>query len=185
MADVKELSINNTTYDIKAKSVVDQNSGSVKMWTGTRTQYDAIVTKDPHTLYNVTGVETDADQIITELANKTNISFDNVTNEAKVLMSGMGMPSNKYIDLTLGATGTTYTAPANGFFDLRKGGNAGQFGRMNSGRLETGDTLGNISVVSLFLPVKKGDVITVLYDLTNTTYTFRFIYAQGSESEAN
>lgn len=53
MADVKELSINNTTYDIKAKSVVNQNSGSLKLWTGTKAEYDAIVTKDANTLYNV------------------------------------------------------------------------------------------------------------------------------------
>ena len=52
MADVKELQVNNQTYDIKAKSVVDTNSGSVKMWTGTRQQYDAITTKDATTLYN-------------------------------------------------------------------------------------------------------------------------------------
>lgn len=54
MADVQELNVNNTTYDIKAKSVVDTNSGSVKMWTGTRQQYDAIVSKDANTLYNIT-----------------------------------------------------------------------------------------------------------------------------------
>ena len=30
-------------------------------------------------------------------------------------MSGLGMPSSRYIDLTLGASGTTYTAPANGW----------------------------------------------------------------------
>lgn len=54
MADVKELNINNTTYDIKAKTVVDQNGGSLKYWTGTKAQYDAIVTKDANTLYNIT-----------------------------------------------------------------------------------------------------------------------------------
>lgn len=53
MADVKELNINNTTYDIKAKSVVDQNSGSLKYWSGTQAQYDAIATKDSNTIYNV------------------------------------------------------------------------------------------------------------------------------------
>ena len=54
MADVQELNINDTTYDIKAKSVVDQNSGSLKMWTGTHAEYNAIVTKDANTLYNIT-----------------------------------------------------------------------------------------------------------------------------------
>lgn len=53
MADVKELNINNTTYDIKAKTVVDTNSGALKFWSGTKAQYDAIVTKDSNTIYNV------------------------------------------------------------------------------------------------------------------------------------
>lgn len=53
MADVKELDINNITYDIKAKSVVDTNSGALKFWSGTQAQYDAIVTKDSNTIYNV------------------------------------------------------------------------------------------------------------------------------------
>jgi hypothetical protein len=53
MSDVKELNINNTTYDIKAKSVVDTNSGKLKFWSGTRQEYDAIVTKDSNTLYNI------------------------------------------------------------------------------------------------------------------------------------
>lgn len=54
MSDVKELNINNTTYDIKAKTVVDQNGGSLKYWTGTKAQYDAIVSKDANTLYSIT-----------------------------------------------------------------------------------------------------------------------------------
>lgn len=66
MADVKELNINNTTYDIKAKSVVDTNSGAVKMWTGTKAQYDAIVIKDANTLYNITD-DTDVTLSLLEL----------------------------------------------------------------------------------------------------------------------
>ena len=31
-------------------------------------------------------------------------------------ISGWGMPSSRYINLTLGASGTVYTAPANGYF---------------------------------------------------------------------
>lgn len=54
MSDVKELNINNTTYDIKAKSVVDTNNGKLKFWSGTRAEYDAIATKDANTLYNIT-----------------------------------------------------------------------------------------------------------------------------------
>lgn len=43
-----------TTPIDKAESVVDNNSGSLKFWSGTKAQYDAIVTKDANTLYNIT-----------------------------------------------------------------------------------------------------------------------------------
>jgi hypothetical protein len=66
MSDVQELSVNNSTYDIKAKSVVDTNSGKVKMWTGTKAQYDAITTKDATTLYNIVD-DTDTTLTLLEL----------------------------------------------------------------------------------------------------------------------
>ena len=34
--------------------------------------------------------------------------------------SGIGFPSSRYEDLILGATGTKYTAPANGWFFISK-----------------------------------------------------------------
>lgn len=77
MADVKELNINNTTYDIKAKSVVDTNSGTVKMWTGTKAQYDAIVTKDSTTLYFLSDVGKIyfGDTLISNVGNNTLLDF--------------------------------------------------------------------------------------------------------------
>ena len=54
MSSVKELDINNVTYDIKAKTVVDTNSGDLAFWSGTKQEYDAIVTKDANTIYNIT-----------------------------------------------------------------------------------------------------------------------------------
>ena len=64
MSDVKALDINGTSYDIKAITVADTNSGSLKYWTGTRQQYDAIQEKDSNTIYNVVG---DADTSSTVL----------------------------------------------------------------------------------------------------------------------
>lgn len=66
MSNVKELNVNNTTYDIIGKGVVDQNNPStpLKQWSGTKAQYDAIVTKDANTLYNITD---DANPTITLL----------------------------------------------------------------------------------------------------------------------
>lgn len=41
MAEVRELSIGNNVYDIESKSVVDQNTGKLKFWSGTKAEYDA------------------------------------------------------------------------------------------------------------------------------------------------
>lgn len=46
----------NSSQELQTVGVIDQNntSNAVKTWTGTKNQYDAIVTKDPYTLYNIT-----------------------------------------------------------------------------------------------------------------------------------
>ena len=43
-----------------------------------------------------------------------NSNASNFSQAGRSYLSGFGMPSNKYINLTLGASGSTYTAPANG-----------------------------------------------------------------------
>lgn len=107
------------------------------------------------------------------------------TKTDKVQASQAGMPSNRYIDLTLGASGTTYTAPANGWVYVCK--TTGQTGitylritnltrRMVN---ETTSTSGNASAPSIFIPVVKGDKFQVTYNMTGSTNHFEFIYAEG------
>lgn len=91
--------------------------------------------------------------------------------------SGVGFPSNRYEDLTLGAAGTFYTAPANGYFDLRKGASSGQYIKLNGWLESAVNSSGQI--ISAFLPVRKGDRIEVFYTATGTTHIFRFVYAEG------
>lgn len=55
--DVDGISINrNASDELQTIGVINQNdpTTALKTWTGTKAQYDAIVTKDPNTLYNVT-----------------------------------------------------------------------------------------------------------------------------------
>ena len=97
--------------------------------------------------------------------------------------SGAGMPSNKYIDLTLGASGSTYTAPANGWVCISKSaGVQNAFCKI----LNTTNYIGTIfhvpgtgHVCLGYLPVSKNDIFTVTYNATGTTNYFRFIYAEG------
>ncbi len=127
-------------------------------------------------------------EVLESLANKVDTNAGNFTAEGKSLIGSYGMPSDRYIDLTLGATGSTYTAPANGWFvcDLKAGATNFQvFIRNNN----NGMTANSISPASsgqsaVIMPCKKGDVISVYYGSYNSVNIFRFIYAVGSEGEA-
>lgn len=67
-----ETSIDNTTItkngsnNLQSVATIDNRSGNaIKTWTGTRAQYDAIITKDSNTLYNITD-DTDVTSTVLE-----------------------------------------------------------------------------------------------------------------------
>lgn len=97
--------------------------------------------------------------------------------------SGAGMPSNRYIDLTLGASGSTYTAPANGwFFVQKKAGAAYKYISLYCSTTSIFDERQSVdieAVLSPCIPVKSGDVVKCTYNATGTTERCRFIFAQG------
>ena len=135
---------------------------------------------------NVSSVATlNQSSIITEVNSKADMSLSNVNNTAKVLMSGMGMPSARYIDLTFGVSGTRYTAPANGWFIFSKRGTeAGQWITADCGSTRQCYTASNNQAeATIYMAVKKGDVLTLNYILGGENTFSRFVYAQGSESE--
>ena len=127
--------------------------------------------------------------VYTALSGKADTDLTNVTDTGYIKMAGASMPSNTYEDLTLGASGSSYTAPADGWFVLDKttNGENQRFGFYNSALgLSTNafcPVAGN--AIRTFVPAKKGEQYIVTYDAGGTTNYFRFIYAQGSESEAN
>lgn len=100
------------------------------------------------------------------------------------ILSGLGMPSNKFIDLELGASGTTYTAPANGWFSLSRRVSSADISiilttnkKMYSRSVST--TTGT-QTLKANLPVAKGDTLTVEWNGNTTgTYEFYFVYAEG------
>ena len=90
--------------------------------------------------------------------------------------------NNKYIDLTLGATGSTYTAVASGYVMFEGGSTSGtkylglfndtaQFGQMVP-------CISGVSNTRIILPVKKGDKFHTTYTV-DTSRTLRFVYAEG------
>lgn len=126
----------------------------------------------------------DTNGIITSFRPKT--PFHAVDWNDKSTIAGFSMPSNKYIDLTLGASGATYTAPANGWFYFAKiASTSNQYMTMY---VDNGDPPIFATTITqpidggqarLFLPVKKGDVVGVSYNLAGETRRFCFVYAEG------
>ena len=109
----------------------------------------------------------------------------NFSQSGRSYLSGLGMPSDRYIDLTLGASGSTYTAPANGWLFLDKAAVSGQYIefiiRDNNNILyyEYAHANGDESI-QLFIPIEKGRICEVNYT-AGASFTYRFIYAQGEQ----
>lgn len=95
------------------------------------------------------------------------------------------MPSGRYTNLTLPATGNTVTAPADGYIMIKKeSGAAGEsiiMQNYGNGCIETRYSRVSGEIIGFGLRVSKGDIITVNYTATGTTTYFRFVYANGSK----
>ena len=122
---------------------------------------------------------------------KADTDLTNATDQAKILMGGMAMPSDKYINLTLGASGATYTAPANGWYNIARGVNTqGQYVDLvnnTTGFFVSMQRDTNNGMIRINTPVRKGDILQINYTAAGGgSYDFfRFFYAVGSESEAS
>lgn len=136
-----------------------------------------------------TDIQVDIDEIATDLNGKADVDLINTNNQAKILMASMGMPSNTVTSLSTGTSNTTYTAPANGYFNvqLTTGSNSGN----TMSHVERSDglrlfgTSSNYANGGVLMPVLKGQKIKVWYQSNVTFSKIYFIYAKGSESEAS
>lgn len=133
-----------------------------------------------------TQIQIDIDNVMADLALKTDTSLSNINNNAKIAIAHSAMPSDTYDDISWGASGDTYTAPADGFFIAkRQTTGSNQYLDIRNYITGLGSRIAYTSSGSdiiVFLPTKKGDVITISYT-AGTASTLRFIYAVGSQSE--
>ena len=91
-------------------------------------------------------------------------------------ISGWGMPSGKFIDLSVGTSGATYIAPANGYYYTRTYGRSFYLG---NGRTNAEhQPLNSSSYIGATISVHKGEQISYSYS-GGRNDVFRFIYAEG------
>ena len=142
--------------------------------------------------YSSQAIEDGDGNVIADTYLKRDVS-SNITTSSKSFVAGLAMPSEKFTSLTAGASESTFTAPANGWFFLQGAGTTsfcfmGLVAISESG----GDLYSNSMVVyqagnglDSLLPVKKGQVIKIRYYNVNVS-NFQFYYAEGdapTESE--
>ena len=134
-------------------------------------------------VYNKSGIPFDIDAIATDLNGKADVDLTNVNNSGTSVGASWSMPSTSYEDLTLGASGTNYTAPANGYVAIRASSTA-SFAYTHLAANNLLSTLvfygNNVNGVGSYLPVKKGDIFNLTYGGVSITF-FKFVYAKGSE----
>ena len=115
-----------------------------------------------------------AGAVLGQLATKTN----------SVEAAEASMPSGKYIDLTLGATGATYTAPANGWFTINKHATPGKlvaFENVSSGEVTWITEISIETDCRVSCPARTGDIVRLWYSADGNLNFFRFIYADGEQ----
>jgi len=94
----------------------------------------------------------------------------------------MGMPSGRVINLALGTSGLSYTAPANGYYYINKSATAGAQYVIMANKTCGYNVLGFLSqafMLTLMLPVRKDDVVSLEYNAAGATNAFQFFYAEG------
>lgn len=115
----------------------------------------------------------DAGEVLEVLSTKTD----------KLQACEASFPSNKYIDLTLGASGTTYTAPANGWYSVALATTSSSGGwcyliNVTAQLTQHCSWHANAGTMYNFMPVGKGDILQLKYG-NATAKKLIFSYAQG------
>ena len=133
-----------------------------------------------------TDVEVNFDNLSQELNDRADTCASNFNSTGKTNLSSFGMPSGKCITLTAGASGTKYTAPANGWVSFCVEGNAnGLFGLNNltitdSARISTFIPAPAKGVTyRTFMPIMKNSEFSIEFYNSITPQWLVFIYAQG------
>lgn len=119
-----------------------------------------------------------------DLSTKADVDLSNINTNGKSFVSGLGMPSSRYIDLTIGASDTTYTAPANGYFYIECRGTSTTYFGVSIHNQATGIASGcalpqNYTTGYFYIAAKEGDVCLLYYQSNISITTFKFIYAKG------
>ena len=167
--DINDCWTNTTLYP--DSYVLDKSTNTYLMKQGTSDEGVAVATSNKYGL------------VLPD--NSTIVSNNGVMSVVPSTIAGYAMPSNRYIDLTLGASGSTYTAPANGwvcFIGTTSGAGSVYLKNIPTDITSSEAYNGGVFYPTLYIPVKKNDTFTVYTNNCSVKADiFKFIYAEGSK----
>lgn len=122
-----------------------------------------------------------------DTSNLANKSLSNINNTAKIAIANNSRPSSTSKSLTVGASGTSYQAPADGYFAACAWGNSSicWMELSTDGWMQSG-TYGSSNLLNykVWMPIRKGASATLSYDGMRDV-VLHFNYAVGAVSEAS
>lgn len=131
--------------------------------------------------YSSQAIEDGDGNVIADTYLKRDVS-PNITTSGKSFVAGLAMPSAKFENQTVGASGAIYVAPANGWYCgvCREGGIRLSNQSVNNFGVHSSQTAW--SGGKAYIPCQKGDKIA--FEYAGTTKELTFYYAEGDvESE--
>ena len=136
-------------------------------------------------VYNRNGVPFDIDNIATDLNGKADCDLTNVNDTGTAKVANWGMPSDVYDDITVGASDSTYTAPADGFLNIvAYTSTACYFFVTYDGTEYVAFQDSGYGNASCFLPMRTGTNYSIEYSGVESWRVARFYYAEGTKGEA-
>ena len=131
------------------------------------------------------------DELETLMPTKADVDLSNITTTAMAACTHYSMPSDTYDELTFGSSGTTYTAPEDGWFYAASSCSSSSYSEIAiyiesvslTSRFVLVNNADHTNNISAWVHVKKGEIIYLTYSKTSDAY-IRFYYAVGTQSEA-
>lgn len=197
----------NTYNSLQSIGTVNKNQASgatnpIYIWTGTYAEFTAqnITNTHPEWLCYITDISGEIGRVYTAaevdglLANKANTDADNFTDVGMTYISKLGYFGERYEQIRLLGNGTSYIAPANGWFTLEgiiaaiAGNRLYLLLRSNNDYIAVNKSaamaMGALASYRRYvsIPVRKGDTVFVTYESTATDpdFALRFYYAEGN-----
>lgn len=136
--------------------------------------------------FEQTAIEQTAGLNQEDFLKKADTDLGNIDSDGKAVISSFAAPSSYYEEVTIKASGQTYTAPADGWFCVAgapvAAGNAIIMVCNNLRTYSVAHSTGN--GIGGNIPCAKGSIMTMYYDGFSGNPSFKFVYAKGSEPQS-